>query len=187
MSLVLGLDQGGNPHKWINVEEAAMYYAKENVAWEAGDSFVTLRGGVNAKSHERSQLVINSIIAVRGDSYISKAYTKNMSISRKMLFKRDLNMCAYCGSVLHDKELELEHVIPRSRGGKTSWTNLVSACRSCNSKKDARTPEEARMELLYVPYVPNRHEAFILSNRNILADQMAFLLLGVPKHSRLLT
>jgi hypothetical protein len=186
MSLVLGLDQAGTPHRWINIEEAAIYYAKETVAWEAGSSFVTLRGGVNARSNTRSELNINSIIAVKGDDYVSKTYTRTISISRRMLFKRDLNMCAYCGSVLDDKHLELEHVIPKSRGGKTSWTNIVSACRYCNSRKDARTPEEAGMELLYVPYIPNRHEAFILANRNILADQMAFLLLGVPKHSRLL-
>lgn len=186
MSLVLGLDEGGTPHRWINVEEAAIYYAKEAVAWEAGSTFQTLRGGVNAKSQNRSVLNVNSIIAVKGDDYVSKTYTRTISISRRMLFKRDRNMCAYCGTVLHDKDLELEHVVPRSRGGATSWTNIVSACRYCNSKKDARTPEEAGMELLYVPYVPNRHEAFILANRNILADQMEFLMLGVPKHSRLL-
>ncbi len=186
MSLVLGLDRGGTPHNWINVEEAAMYYAKDSVAWEAGSSFVTLRGGINARSQTRSELNINSIIAVKGDDYYSKNYDSNIAISRRMLFKRDRNMCAYCGSVLHDKSLEIEHVIPKSQGGPTSWTNIVSACRDCNSRKDAKTPEQAGMELLYVPYIPNRHEAFILANRNILADQMAFLLLGVPKHSRLL-
>lgn len=186
MSLVLGLDQAGTPHTWLNIEDAAIYYAKGTVAWEAGNPFVTLRGGVNAKTHERSELHINSIISVKGDDYFSKNYNTNISISRRMLFKRDRNMCAYCGTVLHDKSLELEHVIPKSKGGKTSWTNIVSACRSCNSRKDARTPEQAGMQLLYVPYTPNRHEAFILSNRSILADQMEFLLQGVPEHSRLL-
>jgi len=186
MSLVLGLDEAGTPHRWIDIEQAAMYYAKEHVAWEAGSSFVTLRGGTNAKTHARSKLDINSIIAIKGDDYFSKNYDSTISISRRMLFKRDRHMCAYCGSVLHDKSLELEHVIPRSKGGATSWTNIVSACRTCNAKKDDRTPEQAGMELLYVPYIPNRHEAFILANRNILADQMAFLLQGVPKHSRLL-
>lgn len=186
MSLVLGLDQAGTPHSWLNIEQAAMHYAKGHVLWEAGDSCTTLHGGVNAKSNRRSHLNINTIIAVKGDDYFSKNYDTNIAISRRMLFKRDRNMCAYCGTVLHDKSLELEHVIPRSKGGLTTWTNIVSACRYCNSRKDARTPEQAGMELLYVPYTPNRHEAFILANRNILADQMAFLLQGVPKHSRLL-
>ncbi len=186
MSLVLGLDQAGTPHSWLDVEHAAMHYAKGHVAWEAGNSLVTLHGGTNARTLKRSELVINSIISVHGDDYFSKNYDSTISISRRMLFKRDRHMCAYCGTVLHDKSLELEHVIPKSKGGETSWTNIVSACRMCNSRKDDRTPEQAGMQLLYVPYTPNRHEAFILANRNILADQMAFLLQGVPKHSRLL-
>ncbi|MEJ0034909.1 MAG: hypothetical protein WDO68_02285 [Gammaproteobacteria bacterium] len=62
--------------------------------------------------------------------------------------------------------------------------NLVAACKACNNRKANRTPEAARMQLHYVPYVPNRYEAFILSNRKILADQTEFLLQGVPKNSR---
>ncbi len=186
MSLVLGLDTSGCPNRWINVEEAALYYAKELVAWEAGEKYTTLRGGTNHISNRRSELNINSIIAVRGDDYVSRNYDNVIAISRRMLFKRDRNLCAYCGVQFEDRFLELEHILPQSKGGATSWTNIVSACRHCNSKKDNRTPEQAGMQLLYVPYVPNRHEAFILKNRNILADQMAFLLQGVPKHSRLL-
>jgi hypothetical protein len=79
----------------------------------------------------------------------------------------------------------MEHVTPSSRGGSTVWQNVVSACRACNQRKGNRTPESAGMPLLYVPYVPNRHEAFILANRRIVADQMNFLLAGVPRHSRL--
>jgi len=63
--------------------------------------------------------------------------------------------------------------------------NLVAACKACNNRKADRTPEAAGMKLHYVPYVPNRYEAFILSNRKILADQMEFLLQGVPKSSRM--
>jgi 5-methylcytosine-specific restriction endonuclease McrA len=63
--------------------------------------------------------------------------------------------------------------------------NLVAACKACNCRKADRTPEGAGMKLHYVPYIPNRYEAFILSNRKILADQMEFLLLGVPKSSRM--
>lgn len=186
MSLVLGLDQAGTPHSWLDIEQAAMHYAKGHVAWEAGSNVTVLKGGTNARSNKRSELQINSIISVKGDDYFSKNYDSNIAISRRMLFKRDRHMCAYCGSVLHDKSLELEHVIPKSKGGKTTWTNIVSACRQCNAKKDDRTPEQARMQLLYVPYTPNRHEAFILKNRHILIDQMEFLLQGVPQHSRLL-
>ena len=61
----------------------------------------------------------------------------------------------------------------------------MTACRSCNTRKGNRAPEQANMPLLYVPYVPNRHEHFILRNRRILADQMEYLLAGVPRSSRL--
>jgi len=71
------------------------------------------------------------------------------------------------------------------KGGAASWMNLVTACKACNHRKADRTPEAAGMKLHYVPYVPNRYEAFILSNRKILADQMEFLLHGVPKSSRM--
>mgnify|MGYP003694126713 CR=1 FL=1 len=83
------------------------------------------------------------------------------------------------------RDLSRDHVVPVSRGGTDSWTNTVTACRSCNTRKGGRSPEQARMPLLYVPYVPNRHEHFILRNRRILADQMEYLLAGVPRTSRL--
>src|SRR3546814_5368592 len=66
--------------------------------------------------------------------------------------------------------------MPASRGGASIWENCVTACRSCNQRKDDRTPEEANMRLLAVPYIPNLAEYLILSNRRILADQMEFLL-----------
>jgi 5-methylcytosine-specific restriction endonuclease McrA len=78
----------------------------------------------------------------------------------------------------------MEHVVPSSKGGTDSWMNLVSACKACNRRKANRTPDAAGMKLHYVPYIPNRYEAFILRNRKILADQMEFLLLGVPRNSR---
>jgi 5-methylcytosine-specific restriction endonuclease McrA len=95
---------------------------------------------------------------------------------------------AYCGGVFREAALEREHVIPTSRGGTDTWTNVVSACRACNQLKAAKTPEEARMPLLYVPYVPSRWEDMILQARadHIVADQMAFLRESLPKGSRLI-
>ena len=80
--------------------------------------------------------------------------------------------------------LTIEHIIPVSRGGKHAWMNVVTACRGCNHRKGNRTPEEARMPLLYVPYAVCRNEGFIISNRNILADQMEFLASTLPRYSR---
>jgi 5-methylcytosine-specific restriction endonuclease McrA len=62
--------------------------------------------------------------------------------------------------------------------------NVVTACRSCNERKGSRLPEEAGMELVYAPYIPNRAEFLILANRRILTDQMAFLKQHVAAHSR---
>jgi 5-methylcytosine-specific restriction endonuclease McrA len=64
--------------------------------------------------------------------------------------------------------------------------NVVTSCRDCNSEKGHKSLKEARMELLYLPYVPSHFENMILQNRNILADQMEYLIAGVPKHSRIL-
>jgi hypothetical protein len=63
--------------------------------------------------------------------------------------------------------------------------NVVTACRPCNQQKSGRTPEQARIQLMYAPYVPNKAEYLILSNRRILADQMDFLSRHVPSQSRL--
>jgi hypothetical protein len=77
------------------------------------------------------------------------------------------------------------HVMPESRGGPWTWTNLVSACGACNNRKAARTPEEAGMPLVYLPYMPSRYESFLLEGRNIRADVHEWLARRLPKGSRL--
>ena len=76
--------------------------------------------------------------------------------------------------------------MPKYHGGENTWMNCVTSCKDCNSKKGHKTLKEAKMELLYIPYEPNWFEHIILQNRNVLADQMEYLLAGVPKHSRIL-
>ena len=76
----------------------------------------------------------------------------NLSVSRKRLFKRDNHQCGYCGS---QKNLTIDHVIPKSRGGSNGWNNLVTCCSRCNSFKGDKTPEEAGMKLRFKPTVPN--------------------------------
>ena len=94
-------------------------------------------------------------------------------------------LCAFCGGLFSPLKLTCDHILPMSRGGRDTWMNVVTACRSCNQRKGSRTPEEARMQLLYEPYVPNRAEFLILANRRILADQMEFLKQHVSANSRL--
>ncbi len=75
-----------------------------------------------------------------------------LKLSRKEVFSRDRYTCQYCGS--STKELTLDHVVPKSRGGGHSWDNLVSACKTCNHRKGGKSPSEARMRLLSQPREP---------------------------------
>jgi 5-methylcytosine-specific restriction endonuclease McrA len=72
-------------------------------------------------------------------------------LSRRNIYLRDRNVCQYCGKRYPTSELSLDHVMPRSRGGESSWTNLVCACTGCNARKGARTPAEAKMRLIRLP------------------------------------
>ncbi len=78
-----------------------------------------------------------------------------MRLSRREVFVRDRFICQYCGNRTAFKDLTLDHVLPRYRGGAHTWENLVSACRGCNHRKAGRTPREARMTLRSTPRRPN--------------------------------
>ena len=101
-----------------------------------------------------------------------------------MLFRRDQNLCLYCGNIFSESELTRDHVLARSRGGHDIWMNVATACRKCNQRKGQRSPEEASMPLLAVPFVPNQMEYMVLANRNILTNQMDFLKSGFSKHMK---
>lgn len=182
---ILVLDVAGTPVRWIDHESAAGYYASGKVRWELGTRRTVLHGGISRLHGRRSTLEIAEIIAIDGPRWRVRGGRERVPLSRAMVFARDRHVCAYCGGKFAASALELEHVTPSSRGGTSEWRNVVAACRACNQRKGNRTPEAAGMPLLFVPYTPNRHEAFILANRRILSDQMAFLLAGVPRHSRL--
>jgi len=81
---------------------------------------------------------------------------QGLRFNRRNLFARDANQCQYCGRGFPTSELSLDHVVPRSRGGITSWENIVCACVSCNVRKGGRTPQEARMNLVRQPVKPKR-------------------------------
>jgi len=77
-----------------------------------------------------------------------------VKFSRQNIYIRDNYRCQYCGKKLSPEELTYDHVIPKSKGGKTVWENIVTCCPSCNRKKGGRTPEEAGMRLLKKPTRP---------------------------------
>jgi len=88
---------------------------------------------------------------VRLQQYINVPY-RGVELSRLNIFKRDSHSCQYCGS---DNDLSIDHVLPRSRGGGSSWKNLVAACKPCNARKGDETPEEANMPLNQKPFKPS--------------------------------
>ncbi|MHB1033507.1 MAG: HNH endonuclease [Pirellulales bacterium] len=81
---------------------------------------------------------------------------QTLRFNRRNIFARDGNRCQYCGRSFVTSELSLDHVVPRSRGGATSWINVVCSCVRCNVKKGGRTPQEAHMSLIRPPVKPKR-------------------------------
>lgn len=177
-AMILKLDVSGRPLRWISKEEGALLYCRGQVVWEAGESAVRLHGGVSRLTGVRSFLDVSSIIATRGvDVQLAKLRSVPV-LTNTDLFRRDENICLYCGNRFSALDLTRDHVMPVSRGGTDVWENVVTACRPCNHGKGNWTLKEIErlgMRLLAVPYAPNHAEVLILGNRRILTDQMAFL------------
>ena len=185
LPMILALNKGGEPTGWINYETCAAAYAKGKVLWSLGTHNVQLRGGTNALTGERSVLTMDTIVALNNDTSPSKFRRREPSLTNKTLFERDKYICAYCVTVFKRPDLTRDHIHPQSKGGPDTWMNVVTSCYRCNQFKANRTPEQAGLQLAYVPYVPTYSEELILKNRRILADQMEFLMAGVSPHSRL--
>ena len=182
--LILTLDPHGVPHRWVTWQHACFYYAKDLVAWAIGENSFVIHGSLNRLTGQRSKICANSIIAIKGRALSGRQFQQVPPLDNRELFHRDRHICAYCGDGLPSSKLTRDHVVQVSQGGRDIWMNVVTACRGCNQRKSGRTPEEARMQLLYAPYVPNKAEYLILSNRHILADQMDFLAQHVTSQSR---
>ena len=184
MLQILQVDRAGSPLAWLHVKEAAQLEALGKIAWGVGAPCVVLRGGTSARTGLISLLPIRPVISLMGEEFRPLGH-KAPAVSRLAVLRRDRHICAYCGECYREADLTVDHVLPKSRNGPYSWQNLVASCVPCNQRKNCWTPEEARMPLLYLPYVPSTQELFILRNRAILADQMDYLRAGLPKASRL--
>ncbi len=102
-------------------------------------------------SHYRSaHLDIPSPSVIRLRRYVHVPYRRRAALSRRGVFIRDSHLCQYCGRAAEN----VDHVVPRSKGGVHEWENVVAACRRCNSRKMDRTPDEAAMVLRRAPYAP---------------------------------
>lgn len=98
--------------------------------------------------------------------YIRKDFV-SYKCNRKNVIWRDKNICQYCGNKFSFYDLTMDHVIPKSRGGDKSWTNIVACCKKCNTKKSNKTPEEARMPLIKKPSVPRWSIQILLRDKEI--------------------
>jgi 5-methylcytosine-specific restriction endonuclease McrA len=179
---LLSLDAHGRALNWISWQDAACLYVRDAVSWTLGEPCLSVHGGINRATGQRSVLELHPIIAARGHVR-PQAMDPTPALTNAALFARDQYLCLYCGRQFNRQLLTRDHVVPISRGGRDIWENVVSACFHCNSRKGGRTPQQASMPLLAVPYRPSWIEHLILSNRNILADQMAFLKSHLPKHN----
>ena len=95
---------------------------------------------------------------------------RNRSVSRKGIILRDSSTCQYCRATLPSHSLTLDHVIPRSRAGESTWENLVASCRPCNNRKGNRTPQEAGMPLARQP----RQIGIHAKHRLMVGDQQVW-------------
>lgn len=150
---VLVLNASYEPVNLCSVRRALTLLVKERAV-------VEVSSGELVKTHVRLRIERPSVIRLTNYNYVPR---RTRVVSRKNIFQRDRYSCQYCHKVLGAGSLTLDHVIPRSRNGPSTWENLVTACYSCNNVKSSRTPAEAGMP------VPPRHPSFgIHTNRNLM-------------------
>jgi 5-methylcytosine-specific restriction endonuclease McrA len=141
-SRVLVLNQDFSPLMVCSVERAfILVYLKKSEL---------IRPANGHKLHSVTQTYPMPSV-IRLNRYVNAPY-KGVNLTRQNIFKRDNNECQYCGT---RKDLTIDHVTPRARGGVDTWTNLVTACKKCNAKKGDYSPEEANMPLRRKPYKPS--------------------------------
>ena len=122
----------------------------------------------------KAEVLVSSDIRLRHDFFLPKVirvmksirkfYKTGVPWSRENVFIRDSNTCCYCGHPFSKQLLTLDHVLPKSRGGKWEWRNSATACKPCNNKKDDRIPHEAGMSFFdrkFHPYQPTVMEFFL--------------------------
>ena len=185
--MVLRTDVAGMPLEWIDYREAARLYHQEQVAYVCGTSLYRLYGGINARSGRRTVVEVNSIVATVGLAG-NPGHTRHdyvPPLNNETLFRRDACLCMYCAQRFPARELSRDHIRPFTQGGRDVWTNVVTACRRCNNFKAGRTPEQAKMQLVAVPFTPTYAEYIFLKGRRVLADQMEYLLAHFPRSSPL--
>lgn len=134
---------------WVEVSEYRHEYERYNHEW------ITTA---------RLKIAIPRIIRLLDCEKIP--HKASVKLNRSNIFARDKHKCQYCNKRFPTSELSIDHVIPRSQGGQTTWDNVVCACTSCNGKKGGRTPHQAGMKLIKKPQQPKRNPALCLRMNN---------------------
>ncbi len=106
---------------------------------------------------EKASVTVPSVIRLR--TFVKVPYARRVPLNRRAVFARDASKCQYCGSQAEN----LDHVVPRSRGGTHTWENVVAACRRCNTRKGNKTPQEAGLPLRRQPAAPRHHGWLLVS------------------------
>jgi len=119
-----------------------------------------------------ARFLFPSIIVLTG--YVRRKHI-TVRPSRKNIYWRDKNTCQYCGKTFWPKELSLDHVIPKSRGGDKSWLNLVTSCHPCNQKKGDKSPQDVGMELIRIPFIPKMTVFDLHQNSEIPENWLNFI------------
>ena len=139
----------------INVEDGA-YSGHDFDDWtelsKARDSF-------GADSYDwvhtvRLSIAVPKVIRLLG---YDRLHQQQVKLNRRNIYARDRNECQYCGRRFSSSELSLDHIVPRSQGGKSTWQNMVCCCLTCNMRKGGRTPKQAHMKLIRQPIRPRRN------------------------------
>ncbi|WP_318284857.1 HNH endonuclease [Halomonas denitrificans] len=182
---VLRTDVAGMPLEWIGYQDAVKLICLEQVSYALGSVLYKLHGGINAITGRRTEIPVNAILATHGAHPAGKNFYHRYTppLSNRALFRRDQNLCLYCGDKFPDFMLSRDHVKPLAQKGEDTWANVVTACKRCNNHKGSLTPEQAGMQLLAIPFVPTHAEYVYLQGRRILADQMDFLVQHFPRNS----
>jgi len=182
---VLRTDVSGMPLEWIGYQEAVRLIVLGQVRYALGSVLYSLHGGTNAISGLQTEISVNAILASHGSHPAGSRFYRRYTppLSNRALFRRDQNLCLYCGVQFLDRDLSRDHVKPLAQRGQDCWTNVVTACKRCNNHKGSMTPEQAGMQLLAIPFAPTHAEYVYLQGRRILADQMDFLVAHFPRNS----
>ena len=137
----------------IDMESGAAFQSYDFESWCELSEFTAMdkQPGEEYLQTTRFELRIPRILRL---TRFEKMPMQTVRFNRKNLFARDDQTCQYCGRHAPLSQLSMDHVIPRSHGGSTSWENIVCCCLKCNGRKGGRTPKQARMKLLRTPARP---------------------------------